>query len=147
MSSDQLIQLAYVSTSVQYISPEDLSVLVEQFDRWNVENDITGMLVYKDETFLQVIEGTVDAINHLFDKILLDPRHINVYTIYISEIKEREFGNWGMTYLVPQIDELLSIEDACDYIQNGKVDRRLFENDLRSHDLLIHFKAICADNK
>ena len=143
MSDNKLIQLAYVSTSCEHFAPEELSVIVQRFDEWNEANGVTGMLVYKDETFLQVIEGTIETINKLFDKILLDPRHINIYTIYISEIKEREFGNWGMTYLVPDIDELVVVDEACDYIKNGKVSRRLFENDIRSHKLLLHFKDIC----
>ncbi|MGE5117002.1 MAG: BLUF domain-containing protein, partial [Betaproteobacteria bacterium] len=47
-------------------------------------------------TFLQVLEGGRDAINRLYNRIVVDPRHRDVVLLSYAEITERRFAGWSM---------------------------------------------------
>ena len=63
-----MIQVAYVSRAVQPMSSEDLLRLLQQCRANNSELGITGMLVYGNGTFLQVLEGEVGAVDKLVEE-------------------------------------------------------------------------------
>lgn len=64
----------------------------------NQANDITGILLYFDLVFFQVLEGPKDALDALFARIVEDPRHKDV-TLQVSEPSgTRLFPDWSMAY-------------------------------------------------
>lgn len=65
----------------------------------NALRNITGVLAYDGETFMQVLEGPSDAVYSLMNSIERDQRHSNL-TILVDEIIDRrQFGRWSMAYL------------------------------------------------
>ena len=64
----------------------------------NAEADITGMLLYVDRGFFQVLEGHPIRIESIFAKIGADPRHERVTQIIYEPIARRTFGQWTMGY-------------------------------------------------
>lgn len=63
---------------------------------------ITGILCYRSESFLQVLEGTYQAVNRVFRAILLDKRHREVTLIAYREIAVRLFEGWDMKLVIPE---------------------------------------------
>ncbi len=61
-----MLSLIYVSSSTRAFSDADLVALLEQSQEKNARLDITGMLLYKDGNFMQVLEGPDDAVRQLF---------------------------------------------------------------------------------
>lgn len=96
--SEQLIELVYTSNAIDEISQNDLDDILASSRMNNHEHDITGMLTYDDEVFLQILEGPRTAVMSLLNKIQKDPRHFNVSILYQSNIEERAFGNWQMAF-------------------------------------------------
>jgi hypothetical protein len=65
---------------------------------------ITGLLLYRDGDFLQVLEGDAEAVEKIYDDILKDPRHTGVIRVLKQEIEEREFSDWKMGFI--NLDEV-----------------------------------------
>ena len=89
-------QLIYVSTRTKQCSDQEIPKILESSNKNNGKDDITGVLLYSDKKFLQVLEGETKAITELYDHIQKDTRHKNVMMISLAPIKERSFPSWQM---------------------------------------------------
>lgn len=81
--------------------PVDISVIKDILSistRNNEQSEISGILVYLDGTFLQVLEGPETFINDTFDRIKSDDRHHNIVVLSEEYIEEREFPKWFMAF-------------------------------------------------
>lgn len=93
-----LIEIVYVSDAEPSLGDDAIVSIIESAQDNNTEHDITGVLLYDGEHFLQVMEGDRRYVSDLYADILSDPRHRNVTTIHEGRIRERVFGGWGMAY-------------------------------------------------
>ena len=91
-----LAQLIYVSTRV-FCSDDQVQKIMRTSVAFNKKNDITGVLLFSDDKFLQVLEGESNTIRSLYDKIVLDPRHRKVVMISFQAVCYRSFPNWAMS--------------------------------------------------
>jgi hypothetical protein len=102
-----LLQLVYVSAAATEFDDLSLERLLEKARATNSELGVTGVLLYKDRTFFQVLEGEPSTVVSLYDKIAKDHRHGNVLTLASERVKERNFGQWSMGYIRSQsVEEL-----------------------------------------
>ncbi|MEO8112701.1 MAG: BLUF domain-containing protein [Ginsengibacter sp.] len=90
--------LVYVSSATIHFSDEDLKTLLKASRENNVSLGITGMLLYADDNFIQVIEGEKDVLDTLYAKISRDNRHKSFSILIRGEIKERNFADWSMGF-------------------------------------------------
>lgn len=91
-------QIIYFSSSKKYLNPEEISELLSKSRENNLKNNITGVLLYFNGDFLQVIEGPKVALLELFEDIKKDERHTGILTVFNKTIKERHFPNWNMGF-------------------------------------------------
>ena len=91
-----IIQLIYLSQAVRKMSPDDLSAIHNAAKDNNGPLDITGSLFYNGGWFLQVLEGPALAVEKLYKKIELDPRHKNSRVLYSEPANFRTFARWNM---------------------------------------------------
>lgn len=95
-------QLIYVSAARQPFSPDQLDRLLEQSRTHNGRSGLTGLLLYEDGSFLQLLEGPEEAVRTTFSRIAKDPRHHRVITVHEVDVSERSFPDWSMGY--PRLD-------------------------------------------
>lgn len=81
------------------MSHEELKNLLIQSREKNKTLDITGMLLYREGTFMQIIEGEKKNVVELYDTILRDERHHGILEVLTGEITERNFEDWSMGFL------------------------------------------------
>ena len=93
-----MLSLVYVSSAKQKFSEEDLKALLQKSRDHNVPLGLTGMLLYKDGNFMQVLEGPEEAVTALYAKIEHDPAHHGVLELMRKPIQEREFADWSMGF-------------------------------------------------
>jgi Sensors of blue-light using FAD len=67
--------LTYVSTATRPFSKADLSELMTKSHENNARLGLTGMLVYKDGNFMQVLKREEGDVRALYEKISDDPRY------------------------------------------------------------------------
>ena len=101
-SSDQLTQLVYASAASTRFCDSQLDSLLQQSRQRNSALDVTGVLLYCDQTFFQVLEGAPEAVSQLYDHISKDSRHHSAIVLSKSSIDDRNFGDWEMGFLRDQ---------------------------------------------
>lgn len=66
--------------------------------KFNLENNITGCLLYYKREFLQILEGEETVILELYHRIEEDKRHHHVTLLYNEKLEVKAFPNWSMAY-------------------------------------------------
>ena len=93
-----MISITYVSSAVSRFNETSLLDLVDQCQQNNERLGITGILVYSDGNFMQVIEGADLPTLALYERIRHDIRHRDVTTVHHQSIEVCEFEGWSMAY-------------------------------------------------
>ncbi len=91
-----LTQLVYVSTRQSNCTSAEIEKILMSCEKNNPSLEITGVLLYSDTKFIQLVEGESKVIMELYDKIKLDSRHKNVMMISYGPLKEKSFPSWHM---------------------------------------------------
>lgn len=92
----ELYHLIYTSKVVSEFRTEELEALVKQARFNNFIYQVTGLLVYGEQQFIQVLEGTKEHVEQIFEKILADKRHSSIHVVEQKNIAKRAFLNWNM---------------------------------------------------
>jgi hypothetical protein len=93
-----LIQLLYVSTATHELSANEIREILDSSVRHNTPQEVTGLLLYSEGSFMQVLEGEEDAVNETMSRIAADSRHHGIVELNRSIIAGREFGRWAMGF-------------------------------------------------
>lgn len=91
-------QVFYVSSATELMSEEALGALLDRSRGRNASVGITGLLLYLDGNFFQVIEGPDEAIEALYLSISRDCRHRHMRKIVDRAIDRRDFPSWSMGF-------------------------------------------------
>jgi Sensors of blue-light using FAD len=99
-------QIFYSSQATADMSIADLEQILVDARAGNEARNVTGVLVFVDGVFLQILEGEKDTVVCLMSSIAADSRHRTVKVFHEAEIGERTFGNWRMAYLNANAEQL-----------------------------------------
>ncbi|MFX0547597.1 BLUF domain-containing protein [Roseovarius sp. S1116L3] len=95
-------QLAYVSCSRSPLDEATLSDILESSQRNNARDQITGVLMYHDQLFFQILEGEQTAVEDCYHKrIFRDHRHSGLSISWCNAVDSRTFSDWLMGYAGP----------------------------------------------
>jgi hypothetical protein len=108
---DPIIQLAYISKETHTLPKEAVKKILEESVNNNSSKHITGMLIFYNGTFLQVLEGHKKLVTDLYDNLKKDARHKNLLLLYTNPIKSPDFSSWSMGFV-----------DAEEIIKSGDKD-------------------------
>jgi len=114
-----LIRIIYASTATSPMNLADLLDLLEAARGKNLPLGITGMLVYEDGSFLQLLEGKSDAVRALFARVQADRRHTAVTKLVEEPIEAPTFADWSMGFVRAAREDLLSIPGCNDFFATG----------------------------
>ncbi len=146
-----LYSILYTSKSSVGVFDSEIFKIIEKAQVKNAELGLTGMLLYIEDAFLQVIEGEEENVKALIDVIRHDPRHYHFSVILQGKIEQRNFEKWrmGLKIFTPQdlMDmKMINQDNEFDLIEtlnqdgnitmelmrhfylNGKIDFRSFWN-------------------
>jgi hypothetical protein len=98
MNDEKIYHLSYVSTGCDGLRYEHIKEILDTAKRKNSEVGITGILVYCNKHFFQILEGNQEDVEALYNKIAIDPRHDNVIKLQSCNIQHRQFENWSMGF-------------------------------------------------
>lgn len=91
-----LVSLTY--TSEMNVSTDFLDIL--KVSRANNERDgITGVLLFCNNNVVQCLEGSREAVNRAYARIVRDRRHQNPLLVDYRIISTRLFPAWSMGYV------------------------------------------------
>lgn len=98
MGAGELVTVVYSSTAVEAFSEQELEGLLVSSRRNNAREGVTGMLLYREGRFLQVLEGPEGAVRGRMIAITGDSRHRRLRVLLQELISERQFPDWTMAY-------------------------------------------------
>ncbi|MEM9391931.1 MAG: BLUF domain-containing protein [Bacteroidota bacterium] len=116
--------LIYVSYATRKPSTDDLKEIAQVSQRNNQSTGITGMLVYLEGKYLQVLEGKKEAILSLYETIAGDERHRGQRILIEGDIDKRNFKNWAMGFKMlnhQDFKDLSGLTDLDDFFKNKSV--------------------------
>ena len=93
-----LMHIIYVSSATVKLDDAGLDAILKSANIRNLEQGLTGMLLYADGNFIQLIEGRERNVNEAFSRIEKDTRHHNIFVIDRSVISARSFDAWAMCF-------------------------------------------------
>lgn len=114
-----LHELIYISDAAHAMQDPDLRELLDQSRRKNARLQVTGILVYYQRKFMQLIEGDKAPVLALFDTICTDRRHSNVLNVWDHPISERNFAEWSMAFTVPDPLMLRGKPGYSEFLEHG----------------------------
>jgi hypothetical protein len=93
-----LIHCIYASGASAEFAEHHIPQLLEDIRAANAARQITGVLLYIEGSFFQVLEGNADCVDPLYKAIALDSRHRNMSLIIREPIRVRSFSEWTMGF-------------------------------------------------
>ena len=132
--------LAYVSVATRLFPDDELTELLKKSRENNLAQGITGLLLYNDSNFLQILEGSKEAVLSLLDKIRSDPRHHGLIVVLREEHPRREFADWAMGFEKLDSGERLKIPGYTTYHDLPLTSEQFLLNPGKSLQFLINFK-------
>lgn len=118
-------QLVYLSEAVTKMSRADLESIQNVAKTNNQPIDVTGSLFYNGGWFLQILEGPLAALDSLYHKIELDPRHRNTRVIYNEPARFRTFGRWSMNMINLDDRQADKYSELVEVIEAAKANRKI----------------------
>ena len=102
--------LIYISTAVKLMNDDDLCDILNTSRSNNQALNVTGMLIYSEGTFIQVLEGDEIAVNKIYKDIEQDLRHKNIIKLIDEVLAGRNFPNWSMAFVTVNAAALEELE-------------------------------------
>ncbi|MFM2297311.1 MAG: hypothetical protein RL117_1018 [Verrucomicrobiota bacterium] len=91
-----IYRLTYLSRPAKPFTNEDFDDIESKSVLANNARDVTGLLIVKGESILQILEGREAAVRELYAKIEADPRHEITRLVSAVEDDERYLLTWSM---------------------------------------------------
>lgn len=92
----RLMELMYTSCAQTGFTDTDLDTLLLQARERNLNENITGVLLYDGRVFMQILEGRQPNLNNLLESIKADERHYNLVVHSYATIRSRTFSGWAL---------------------------------------------------
>ena len=115
-----LLQLIYISGASVPFSQKELKALLKKARKNNHELDVSGILIFHEGAFFQVLEGPPESVYAIYDRISQDARHDEVKLLLKCEVEERSFPDWSMGFVnIEKASDLRSIPGFTDFFKPG----------------------------
>lgn len=110
-----LYRIIYLSSGLKDLTSSDVKEILVKAKENNRDKNITGVLLYLDKNFIQVLEGEKENVIILYQKISLDHRHKNVIKVIEGSIAYRQFDKWDMGFIEIDSDDLKNLSEYKDF--------------------------------
>ena len=135
--------LTYISSALQPLSTVELVELLNRSRAKNTRLGITGMLLYKSGSFMQVLEGDETTVRRLyFDEIARDFRHHHQVVLLEQQQPDRDFTAWSMGFYNLDSPELRDLPGYSEILNVKLTDPSFFSDPTRAQRLLLSFRSV-----
>lgn len=132
----QTYQLIYLSVATAPMEPTEIGDMLAIARKNNYSVSVSGLLVYHEQCFLQVLEGPKVAVEAIFGRVSTDPRHQHVEVQLRQVVDAKEFDGWSMAYIDGKNDAE-RLAGFVDYLAQLRVTG---PNDSAAHSVLRRFQ-------
>lgn len=137
-----LYHLSYASNQADDLTSSDLREILEVARSTNEKNDVTGLLLHRDKSFMQVLEGDEKTVKDLYSQIAGDARHKDVEILFSEPVEKREFSDWSMAFTELDDVTISEIPGFSDFLIDDTQPRKFLEDLSRSKRTLLLFRGM-----
>ena len=94
-------RVIYTSRASRLFSPQGIEGLSVTCRRKNAEAGLTGLLLYHEGQFFQVLEGEEEPLLTTMKRVIKDRRHESLKLLEHGAIAQRAFTGWHMGCEIP----------------------------------------------
>lgn len=118
-----ILLLAYISDATREYSEAEMEELLKVCRRNNQKINVTGMLLYAGNKFLQILEGEPAIVQDLYAKLETDDRHKNAVVMDTQLANKRNFVGWSMGYERASAREMADeLDGYLNAFEDGELD-------------------------
>lgn len=123
-----IFHLIYISRASKSLSYSDIQNILATSKVNNAREGITGLLILRDDYFVQLLEGTESAVKKILGHIIMDERNSSLKVLIETTSEERLFAGWEMAFVDGDLSnnstqELVDFFEAC--VDSGHKDKGL----------------------
>lgn len=101
----------YVSEAATAVTDDGLMAMLDEYRGSNLKLNITGLLLYSRDIFLQVMEGELPELTQAYAEITKDLRFKNIQVLATGETDGRMFKNWRMGFVPAGKRDMTYVKD------------------------------------
>ena len=139
---EKLYRISYASTQTAELQASDLIEMLQSARAHNEAKNITGVLLHRQDSFLQIIEGEENAVRDLFEKISKDPRHQRVELLAGDVVEEREFSDWQMGFVELDGVDVSMLPGFSNFLNEDDDSRTVLRRLSQTRRLMLLFKSL-----
>jgi len=109
VAGSSLYQVVYLSAATVRFTKAELLALLEQSRQKNASRGISGLLLYHDGDFMQLLEGEEAQVRALYVRILL----------IAGPVAERTFPDWSMGFRELSSPEVKAMPGYSEFLNPG----------------------------
>lgn len=132
-------QLVYISSASRKFTAPQLVELLELSRERNLACGVTGLLLFINGNFIQLLEGEKEAVHATFARIQADERHRGVNTLWDAPCEHRDFPDWTMGFETLEGPSATGIPGYSDFLSK---ETKQSEKDSAALQLLSFFKRV-----
>ncbi len=106
-SEKKFYHLIYLSQPTDDLNKDNLVEMLINAQKYNIDNQISGILIIKDKSIFQLLEGNQEKVTDLYNKIKKDSRHKTPLVIFEGFSAKRSIPFPGMALTLDQTDDHL----------------------------------------
>lgn len=115
--------MVYTSAAKVLLDPLQLGEILASSRRNNPALSVSGILLYHQGSFMQLLEGEEQTVRALYARIALDPRHHRAAVLRERHIENRSFGSWSMGFVALDPRLLRELPGRHALSSNGTLER------------------------
>jgi hypothetical protein len=115
--------ILYVSAATQLLSAAQMQRLLDSARARNVQQGVTGVLLYSDGNFMQYLEGPNVGLSKIYKVISNSSQHHGMIELLREPLPAREFAEFPMAFRAVGMADMPTVDSA-----NTSVLRRLAES-------------------
>jgi len=129
--------ICYISVTKDNVSEEKIDEMLDSLVKKNAAINISGIIIYNNNNFLQIIEGKDIIINILYNKIKKGPRHHHIIKLIDCPIEQTIFEEYKTSFtLIKNSEEMNNLTEYLQWIklsdvQEAKDSSHIIENYLQ----------------
>lgn len=110
--------ISYLSTAHIDLQENGVNEIMNEANIFNKKQDITGILLYSERNFFQLLEGEKKVIEHLYEKISGDHRHHTIIKFLDKPVFKPSFDGYMTDFVTDtkKCDEF-KLQEYLHYIE------------------------------
>ncbi|MDF0606571.1 BLUF domain-containing protein [Neisseriaceae bacterium TC5R-5] len=96
-----MIRLIYSSAAIAPVEPEQIATSLMPYQQYNEQHGIRSLLLMLNNDFLQILEGSADEVDMLYQHIAHDHHHHQLTLLSRETIAEPMLADHPLQYFAP----------------------------------------------